>query len=153
MATLNSAKRNVTGQMDSGASTQARVLDFVLDLSTDATMGTATDDINLATLAPGTLVLALTVQQVSVGTGTGTLVGRVGATTATGTLASTAAVGTVAATVPAALPLVVPAAGAELNVLGATAVRTDGKVRVVAVVVEGDRTPREASVAPRDALA
>lgn len=153
MATLNSAKRNTSGLLEAGYNRTARVLDFVLDLAADATMGTATDDINLATLPGGSVVLAVTVQQLEAGTGSGTLVGRVGSTTATGTLASTAAAGTVAATVPAAIPLVVPAAGAELNVLGATAVRTDGKVRVVAVIVEGDRSPRQPEIADRDTLA
>lgn len=153
MATLNSAKRNTSGLLEAGYNRTARVLDFVLDLAADATMGTATDDINLATLPGGSVVLAVTVQQLEAGTGSGTLVGRVGSTTATGTLASTAAAGTVAATVPAAVPLVVPAAGAELNVLGATAVRTDGKVRVVAVIVEGDRSPRQPEIADRDTLA
>lgn len=153
MATLNSAKRNTSGLLEAGYNRTARVLDFVLDLAADATMGTATDDINLATLPGGSVVLAVTVQQLEAGTGSGTLVGRVGSTTVTGTLGSEAAVGTVAATVPAAIPLLVPAAGAELNVLGATAVRTTGKVRVVAVVVEGDRSPRVAEVADRDTLA
>lgn len=153
MATLNSAKRNTSGQLDAGAKSFARVLDFVVDLSADATMGTATDDIQLATLPAGAIVLALSVQQVEVGTGSGTLVGRVGTTTLTGTLASTDAVDTVAATVPAAIPMIVPAAGAEINLLGATAVRTDGKVRVIAVVANGDRSPRVAEVAARDTLA
>ena len=153
MATLNSAKRNTSGLLEAGYNRTARVLDFVLDLAADATMGTATDDINLATLPGGSVVLAVTVQQLEAGTGSGTLVGRVGSTTVTGTLGSEAAVGTVAATVPAAIPLLVPAAGAELNVLGATAVRTTGKVRVVAVVVEGDRSPRVAEIADRDTLA
>lgn len=153
MATLNSAKRNTSGLLEAGYNRTARVLDFVLDLGVDVTMGTATDDINLATLPGGSVVLAVTVQQLSAGTGSGTLVGRVGSTTVTGTLASTDAAGTVAATVPAAVPLVVPAAGAELNLLGATATRTSGKVRVVAVVVEGDRSPREPGVVIRNTQA
>lgn len=153
MATLNSAKRNTSGLLEAGYKNTARVLDFIVDLSADATMTTATDDINLATLPGGAVVLAATVQQLTVGTGSGTLVGRIGSTTVTGTLASTAAAGTVAATVPAAIPLVVPVGGAELNLLGATAVRTDGKVRVVVVVVEGDRSPRQAEVTDRDTLA
>lgn len=152
MATLNSAKRNTSGLLENGNKIYARSLDFVVDLSADATMGTATDDINLATLPAGTVVLSVEVQQLTAGTGTGTLVGRVGTTTATSTLASTATAGTWAAPLPAALPLVVPAAGAELNLLGATAVRTDGKVRVVVVVVEGDKAPREAAIATRDAI-
>lgn len=153
MTTLNSAKRNTSGLLEAGFNRTARVLDFVLDLGADVTMGTATDDINLATLPGGSVVLAVTVQQLSAGVGAGTLVGRVGSTTVTGTLASEAAVGTVAATVPAAIPLVVPAAGAELNLLGASAVRTAGKVRVVAVIVEGDRSPREPEIVDRDTLA
>ena len=153
MATLNSAKRNTSGLLDAGYKNYARVLDFTLNLATDATMGTATDDIQLVTLPAGAVVLAATIQQTGVGTGTGTLTLRVGTTAVTGTLASTAAVGTVAATVPAAIPLVVPAGGAELNVLGATAVRTDGTVRVVVVVAEGDRSPRVPEVTDRDTLA
>jgi len=153
MPTLNSAKRNTSGLLEAGFNRTARVFDFVLDLGADVTMGTATDDINLATLPGGSVVLAVTVQQLSAGVGAGTLVGRVGTTTVTGTLASEAAVGTVAATVPAAVPLVVPAAGAELNLLGASAARTAGKVRVVAVIVEGDRSPREPEIVDRDTLA
>jgi len=152
MATLNSAKRNTSGQFDSAEKRFARVIDMVVDLSADATMGTATDDISLITLPAGTMVLSLTLQQVAVGTGTGTLVGRIGTATVTATLASTAAVGTLAAPASASLPLVVPVGGLELNVLGATAVRTDGRVRVVAVIVEGDKTPREPITVLRDAI-
>lgn len=152
MTSLNSAKRNTSGQLDAAEKRFSRVIDVVLDLSADATMGTATDDISLMTLPAGTLVQSVTLQQVTAGTGTGTLVARVGTTTVTATLASTATVGTFAATVPAAIPLVVPAGGAELNVLGATAVRTDGKVRVVAVVVEGDKSPVQPVTATRDVI-
>lgn len=153
MATLNSSKRVTSGLLEAGYKSFVRVLDFTVDLASDVTMTTATDDINLATLPGGAVVVALSVQQVTAGTGSGTLVGRVGTTTATATLASTAAVGTVAATVPAAIPLVVPVAGAELNLLGATATRLDGVVRVIAVIVEGDRSPRVPELAARDALA
>jgi len=151
MATLNSAKRNTSGQLDAGYKAVPRVLDFVVDMAVDVTMGTATDDVQIATLPGGAVVLSVTLQQVGVGTGTGTLVGRVGTTTVTGTLASTAPAGTVSTATAAALPAVVALAGAELNVLGATAVRTDGKIRVIAVIVEGDRSPRQAAVAARDA--
>lgn len=152
MATLISAKRNATGQMDAAEKRFVRVIDVVLDLSADATMGTATDDISLITLPGGTVVHSVTLQQVAVGTGTGTLVGRVGTTTATATLLATDPVGTVTATVPAVLPLTVPLAGAELNVLGATAVRTTGRVRVIVTLVEGDKSPREPAIAIRDAI-
>ena len=153
MATLNSKKRNTSGYLDAGYKSTARVLDFVLDLASDVTMGTATDVINLAALPAGAVVLAATVQQLEAGTGTGTLVARIDTTTVTGTLASTATAGTVAATVPAAIPLVVPAAGAELNLLGATATRLDGKVRVVVVIADGDRAPRIPTTVDRDTLA
>lgn len=153
MASLNSAKRNTSGILEAGYKNFPRVLDFTLDLAADVTMAGATDNINLATLPGGAVVLAVLVQQLEAGTGSGTLVGRVGTTTATATLASTDAAGTVAATVPAAIPLIVPAAGAELNLLGATATRTDGKVRVVVVVAEGDRSPRVPTIVDRDTLA
>lgn len=152
MATISSALRNTSGEVDAGYKAYARVLDFVVDFAADFTMGTATDDINLATLPEGVTVVAASVQQLEAGTGSGTVVARVGATTLTGTLASTAAVGTLAATVPAAIPMVVPVGGAELQLLGATAVRTDGKARVILVVVEGDRSPRRPTVASRDAI-
>jgi hypothetical protein len=152
MATLNSTKRNTSGQLDGGYKSMVRAIDYVVNLAADVTMGTATDDIQLATLPGGAVVVGIVLQQVTAGTGSGTLVARVGATTVSATLASTAAVGTVAATVPAALPLIVPVAGAELNLLGATAVRTDGKVRVTVLVAEGDRAPREAAVAARNTI-
>lgn len=152
MATISSSKRNTSGEVDAGYKGYARVLDFPVDFATDFTMGTATDDINLATLPEGVIVIAVAVQQEVAGTGTGTVVARVGATTLTGTLASTAAAGTLAAPLPAALPMVVPAGGAELQLLGATAVRTDGRARVVVTVVEGDRAPRRPVVAARDAI-
>lgn len=151
MATLNWNKRQTNRLLDAGYKSFPRVLDFVVDLSTDVTMTTATDDIQLGTLPGNTIVLAMSVQQVTPGTGSGTLVGRIGTTTATGTLASTAAAGTAPAVVVDIFPRVVPTAGEELNLLGATATRLDGKVRVIAVVVEGDRDPRQASRVVRDA--
>jgi len=150
MASLNSSKRNTTGRLDAGDKFLARVVEFYLDFSTDATMTTATDDISLGTLPAGAMVLSMNVQQVAAGTGTGTVVGRVGTTTLTGTLASTAVAGTNAATVPAALPYTVPAGGLDVNVLGATATRLDGKVRVTVVVVEGDKSPRIPTIVGRD---
>ncbi len=152
MATISSAKRNTSGEVDAGYKAYARVVDHVADFATDFTMGTATDDINLMTLPEGATVLSVAVQQLAVGTGTGTVVARVGATTLTGTLASTAAVGTLAAPLPAALPFIVPAGGAELQLLGATATRVDGKARVIVTIVEGDRSPRQAVVVARDVI-
>lgn len=149
MATISSAKRNTSGQL-SGGHAKVRVVDLIFDFSKDGTMTTATDDINLATLPAGAIVVAATVQQETVGTGTGTVTLRVGTTAVTGTLASTAAAGTVAATVPAAIPLIVPVGGLELNLLGATATRLDGRVRVVVTLVEGDRSPRVPVSTTRD---
>ena len=150
MATIASTKRVTNGLLEGGYKSFVRQLDFIVDLTKDATMTTATDDIQLATLPAGTQVVSASIQQVVIGTGTGTLALRVGATAVTGTLLATDPVNTVAATVPAAIPLIVPAAGAELNLLGATAVRTTGTVRVVVLVVEGDRSPRVAAVTSRD---
>lgn len=152
MANIDSTKRNATGHMAAGNNAFVRVIDMIVDFSKDFTMANATDDIDLVLLPGGAVVVALTVQQITAGTGTGTVVARIGTTTATATLASTATAGTVAATVPAAIPAIVPAAGAELNLLGATATRLDGKVRVVAVVVEGDQDPREATIVNRNAI-
>jgi len=152
MANIDSAKHNGTLHFAAGHNANVRVLDFIVDFAKDFTMANATDDIDLVTLPGGAVVVGLTVQQLVAGTGTGTVFARVGTTTLSATLASTATAGTVAASVPAAIPAVVPAAGAELNLLGATAVRTDGKLRVIAVVVEGGREPREATTVKRDAI-
>lgn len=153
MATINSAKRNTSGDINAGALTYARTIDFIVDFANDFTMGTATDVINLATLPKGAVVIGAFLQQITAGTGSGTVALRVGTTSITATLASTAAAEVISATVPAAIPLVVPEAGAELNLLGATAVRTDGVARVTVVIVEGDKTPRQATTTDRDALA
>lgn len=149
MATLNFPRKG-TAYLSSGHGAQARMIDVIVDLSTDVTMGTATDDITVADLPGGSVVLAAGIEQVTVGTGSGTLVARVGSTTVSATLASTDPVLTVPATVPAAIPLVVPLAGATLNVLGATAVRTTGRIRVWAIVVEGVIKPTLPVAAARD---
>lgn len=152
MASLLSAKRNTTLQYDSGEKRFVRIIDFLVDFANDFTMGTATDDISLCTFDQGTMIHSVELQQVVVGTGTGTVVARVGATVASSTLLATAPVGTVTDTVPAVLPLNVPLAGAELTLLGATAVRTVGKIRVIVTLVAGDKSPRDPGVVTRDAL-
>ena len=152
MPTINSAKRNTSGQLEAAHAYTPRVIDFVVHLGTDAVMGTATDDIALGTLPGGAQVLSATIQQVTPGTGSGTLAVRSGTTALTDTLQADAAVGTLGAALPAALPRTVGAAGEELNLLGATAVRNAGVVRVVLVVVEGDKAPRVPAIAARDAL-
>jgi hypothetical protein len=142
MATIVSTKRVGNGLLEGGYKSFVRQLDFLVDLSKDATMTTATDDISLAFLPGGTQVISASAQQVAVGTGTGTLGVRVGATAVSGTLLATDPVGTVATTLPTVVPLIVPLAGAELNLIGAVATRLTGIVRVVVLVVEGDRNPR-----------
>jgi len=131
--------------------TNVRVIDVNVRMGTDVVMGTATDDIVVADLPAGTVVLSAGIEQVTAGTGSGTLIARVGTTAASATLASTAAVGTLSATVASYIPVVVPAAGATLNVLGATAVRNDGEIRVWAVVAQAARLPNKPISAARDA--
>jgi hypothetical protein len=146
MATLQFPRKGVARLCVSPIA-EVRVLDVELNLAADVVMGTATDDIVLADIPAGTIVLAGGLEQVVVGTGTGTLVARVGTTTVSATLASTAAVGTV--TAGAAINPVITTAAATLNLLGATAVRTDGVVRAFWVVVEGLK-PTRTVAAQRD---
>lgn len=146
MASLTIPRPGVA-RMASSPLSAARTISTIVNLASDATMTTATDDITVATLPKGTVVLAAGIEQVTVGTGTGTLVARVGSTTMSGTLASTASVGTFTAN--ASQVPVILTADTGLNVLGATAVRTDGKIRVWAVVVEGFE-PAYPVVAQRD---
>jgi hypothetical protein len=147
MATLQFPRKGVARLCVSPIA-EVRVLDVELNLATDVVMGTATDDIVLADIPAGTIVLAGGLEQVVAGTGTGTLVARVGTTTISATLASTAAVGTI--TAGAAVHFVTTTAASTLNLLGATAVRTDGVVRAFWVVVEGLKPTRTVS-AQRDA--
>lgn len=150
MATYNISRYKANGMLDGGYKALVRTLDFVIDMSKDVTMTTATDVINIARLPAGAVVVAATVQQVVPGTGTGTLEARVGTTSVSGTLGSAIAAGTISGSLPSALPIVVPVAGAELNLLGATAVRTTGTIRVSVVIVEADREPRAPAIASRD---
>lgn len=150
MADLPLPRRKTHGILGAGYNGQVRVIDTVIDLTTDVTMANATDVIQIATLRAGSMILAASVHQVVVGTGTGTLQLRVGTTAVTGTLTATDPVDTFASNTAAATARVVPAGGEELNLLGATAVRTTGKIRVVAVIVEGYRDPAAPGIARRD---
>lgn len=150
MATINSAKRNTTQLLDAGYKSFPRVLDFVLDMTKDVTMGSATDVINLGLLPNGATILAASVQQVTAGTGTGTLVVRAGSTALSGTLASNAPVGTLADALPAVVPVILPVGPTELNLQGAGSARTTGMIRVICLLVEGDRNPRAGGIAVRD---
>jgi uncharacterized protein YqfA (UPF0365 family) len=146
MATLQFPRKGVA-RLSASPIAEVRVLDVELNLATDVVMGTATDDIVLADIPAGTIVLAGGLEQVVAGTGTGTLVARVGTTTVSATLASTAAAHTV--TAGAAINPVIATAATTLNLLGATAVRTDGVVRAFWVVVEGLK-PTRTVAAQRD---
>ncbi len=151
MANLPIPIRKTHGMLDAGYVAPVRMLDFVIDLTKDVTMTTATDVIQMATLQAGTMIVGGTVEQVIVGTGTGTLQLRVGATAVNAPLTSTDPVGTRAATIPAAIHLVVPLAGAELELVGTLAARTTGVIRVVVAVVEGYRHPNTSRSVGRDA--
>ena len=146
MATLQFPRKGVA-RLGASAIAGVRVIDVEVNLARDVTMGTATDDIIVADIPAGAIVIAASIEQVVVGTGTGTLVARVGGTTMSATLASTAAAGTIAA--GAAVNPVIASAATTIGVLGATAVRTDGVIRVFAVVAEGLR-PARAVGAARD---
>lgn len=150
MPSIPASIRKTHGFIDGGYNAEARELDFVIRHGVDATMGTATDDIQLGLLPAGSKVISANIEQLVAGTGTGTLQLRVGTTAVTGTLASTAAAGTQSGATAAALPRVVPASGEELNLLGATAVRNDGVTRVTITYIEGQRTPARPIMAIRD---
>jgi hypothetical protein len=143
--------RKGTGRLGAAPIAGARVIDVTVNLAADVTMGTATDDIVVADLPAGTVVLAAGIEQITAGSaGQGTLAPRVGTTAVGGTLASDAVRGTLTTATAANLPVVVPAAGATLNVLGATAARTTGAIRVFAVVLEGTMIPNTATAVVRD---
>ena len=149
MATIQFPRKG-TGALAAAPIAGARVIEVVVDLANDVTMANATDDIVVADLPGGTVVLAAGIEQIEAGTGSGTLAARAGTTALSGTLVATAAAGTVTTATAANSPSVVPLAGATLNVLGATAVRTTGKIRVFAVVVEGTNSPAAPVAAARD---
>jgi len=146
MATIQFPRKGVA-RLATGPIASARVIEVIVNLATDVVMTTATDDIVVADLPKGSIVVAAGVEQITAGTGTGTLVARVGTNVMSATLASTAAAGTVTA-VGTVIPQILTA-DATLNLLGATATRLDGKVRVFALVVEG-LSPTVPAVAARD---
>ena len=152
MATIQFPRKGV-GALAAAPIAGARVIDVVVDLAKDVTMANATDDIVVADLPAGTVVLAAGIEQLVAGSaGQGTLAPRVGTTAVGGTLASDAAAGVVTTATAANVPAIVPAAGATLNVLGATAARVTGKIRVFAIVVEGTLKPAFPEAAARDVL-
>lgn len=153
MATLTPSFYNDTGLLETTQIASARRVDFTIDFSKFEYA--AEDTINIARLPEGVIVLGATVQQVVPGaTGqTGTLVARAGTTAVTAALAGTATAGTVTASVPGAMPHVVPAGGEELNLLANDGTERDtGVVRVVLVLMEGDRPDRQLLAAQRDQI-
>ncbi len=151
MADLPHPRRKTHGMVDAGYNATPRTLNFEVNLATDVTMGTSTDVIQLGILPEGSVIQAAFIEQVVAGTGTGTLQVRSGTTALSSALTATDVAGTRTTATAANLPRVVPASGEELNLLGATAVRTTGIIRVVVVYVEGQRYPNRLRSAPRDA--
>ena len=147
MATLTHPRHGVAA-LGAPAIAEVRNLDVVTQFGVDVTMGTATDVINLGTLPKGTVVLGVAIEQLKAGTGTGTLVARVGSTAGTATLASTDAAGTIAAGA-GTFPIVLTA-DTEFNLLGATAARTDGAVRAHVICVETSFRPINYASVARD---
>lgn len=149
MATLQFPRKGVA-ILESGNISNPRLIDVVVDLGKDVTMVSATDDIVIADLPAGTVVLAAGIEQLVASAAGSTLAARVGSTAVSGTLASDAAVGTITGATAANVPAVVPLAGATLNILNASAERNTGSVRVWAIVSEGTRSPKRATAAVRD---
>jgi hypothetical protein len=141
--------RKGTGKLAAAPIAAARVIDVTVDMANDVTVGT-TDDLVVADLPGGTVVVAAGIEQIVAGTAGNTLAARVGTQAVGATLASDAAVGTVTAPTAAQLPRVVPAAGETLNVLSADGSRVTGKIRVWAVVLEGTKIPATATAVVRD---
>lgn len=143
--------RKGTGKLGAAPIAAARVIDVTVDMANDVTMGTATDDVVVADLPAGTVVVAAGIEQIEAGTeATGTLTARVGSTAVGTALDHDDPAGTVTDLDQDEVPLVVPAAGATLNVLGATTARVTGKIRVFAVVLEGTKNPATATAVVRD---
>lgn len=152
MATVTPDFYNDTGSFEAAQIVSARRADFVIDFAN--LPYEASDDIKIARLPGGMVILAATIQNVVAGNGTGELTLRSGSTAITGALVNNATAGTVAANLAASTPRIVPASGEDLNILADSgAVRTSGVVRVVLIVAEGDRYPRQPVAAIRDAIA
>lgn len=148
MATIQFPRKG-TGALGAAPIAGARIIDITVDMANDVTVGT-TDDLVVADLPGGTVVIAAGIEQIVAGAAGNTLAPRIGSQAVGATLASDAAVGTVTAPTAAQLPRVVPAAGETLNVLSAAGSRVTGKIRVWAVVVEGTKNPNTATAVVRD---
>ncbi len=118
MATIQFPRKGV-GALAAAPIAGARVIDIVVDLANDVTMANATDDIVVADLPAGTVVIAAGIEQIVAGEADqGTLAPRVGATAAEvqeprvggGTL-GTGPIVAVVATVAQRTAVVVPVTG------------------------------------------
>lgn len=141
-----------TAAKDIGA--VARYTEVYIDLTSDVTMTTATDTVDLFQLPKSAIVLAGGLEQITAGDAGNTLVLRVGTVTLSAALASDDAAGTVTATadVSGGHPLILTAAS-DVNLLSASGVRTTGKIRAFIAWVEGKRVTGEPGLAIRDAIA
>jgi len=154
MANVTSLKRQTSGLVSKGHCAPVRLITFDVDFANDFTMANATDVVQLGSLPAGALVVAGWIKQVEAGTGTGTVTLQLTDADAsvllTGTHASTGAVGLVTPAVNGT-PYVADKV-TEVELIGATAVRTSGKVQVCLAVVEGF-PPTYPTSASRDYLA
>lgn len=143
----------ITSPLSYGTQPKVRVIDVVVDFAKENAVG-ATDDLTLFTLPANVLVLALGLEQVVPGVdATNTLTARLGTTALTATLTANAAAGTVvAAATTTANTNIITTTATTVNLLSATAARTTGVVRVVAVVIELF-TPQVRTEVDRDVLA
>lgn len=145
--------RNTLNVTPAGRGENVQLAVFTVDFDAgDVTMANATDVIRFGTFPAGTLILAGVIEQLTVGTGSGTLVLSAGGVTLSGTLASTAAAGTITqvADVSGGAPRVLATAG-EVALTGATAVRNDGALRAMIWHVAPPKA--KATEVSRDALA
>lgn len=150
MATVDSVSKITTsGVLASGYLANLRVIDKIIDFDAEASLA-AGDDLAVATLPKGTVVVVAGLEQITGDATSSTLVARVGTVTYSATLAGNAAAGTV--TAAAAVDTDILTADTDVNVLAATAARTGGKVRVFVVVAEALK-PQIATTADRDVLA
>ena len=147
MATLTHRMHGVAA-LGAPSINPVRNLDVVTAFGQDVTMGSATDVINLGTLPKGTVVMGVVLEQLKPGTGTGTLVARVGTVAASAALTATDAAGTIAAGA-GTFPIVLTA-DTEFNLLGATAIRADGAVRAHVIVTETSFRPINYASVARD---
>ena len=132
---------------------EVRYMEVYVDLSSDVTMTTATDTVDIFQLPPSAQVFGGGIEQITAGDAGNTLALRVGTTSISAALASDATAGTVTATVPAALPLNVGGTAVDVNLLSATAARTTGVIRIFVTFMEGKRRTGEAGLATRDNIA